>query len=133
MPNTGLPGPHQARTRPAPAPQPGPQPGPHQARKAAAGAHERPTPGPHQAPIRLWYGARLDFRLRWKEFWLLDRSRGAGFAFPSLLRTKESGDKACGETVLGPRFGMVTRAYGDMAWALVSGETFRRFDLGGLS
>ena len=30
-----------------------------------------------------------------------------------------------GETVLGPRFGTVTRAYGDMAWALVSGATFR--------
>ena len=27
-----------------------------------------------------------------------------------------------------PRFGTVTRAYGDMAWALVSGATFRRFD-----
>ena len=25
------------------------------------------------------------------------------------------------------RFGTVTRAYGDMAWALVSGATFRRF------
>ena len=27
---------------------------------------------------------------------------------------------------LGPRLG--TRAHGDMAWALVSGATFRRFD-----
>ena len=27
-----------------------------------------------------------------------------------------------------PRFGTVTRAHGDMAWALVSGATFRRFD-----
>ena len=43
--------------------------------------------GPHQAPIRLRWGARSDFRLRWREFWILDRSRGAGFAFPSLLRT----------------------------------------------
>ena len=32
-----------------------PAPGPHQART-------RPAPGPHQAPIRLWYGARSDFR-----------------------------------------------------------------------
>ena len=30
-------------------------------------ARARPAPGPHQAPIRLWYGARSDFRLRFSK------------------------------------------------------------------
>ena len=47
-----------------------------------------PTPGPRQAranPTLVW---RSDFRLRWRESGNKDRSRGAGFAFPSLLRTE---------------------------------------------
>ena len=38
-----------------------------------------------------------------------------------LSAPKRAVTKRCGETVFGPRFGTVTRAYGDMAWALVSG------------
>ena len=30
--------------------------------------------------------------------------------------------------ILGRVLGLVTRGHGDMAWALVSGATFRRFD-----
>ena len=47
--------------------------------------------------------------------------------FAHFSAPKRAVTKRCGETVLGPRFGTVTRAYGDMV-ALVSGATFRRFD-----
>ena len=57
MPNTGLPGPRQARARPAP--------GPHQARA-------RPAPGPHQAHARPAPGS-------WKSDFGVERGRISDF------------------------------------------------------
>ena len=77
----------------------------------APGPH-RPAPGPHQA--------RASLRPKPRSRPCSDQSRGAGLAFPSLFAhfsaPKRAVTKRRGETVLGPRFGTVTRAYGDMAF-----------------
>ena len=94
--------PHQARTRPAPGPHQArtkPAPGPHQARQARA----RPAPGTN--PTSVW--SEVGFPISVEKSSALrpkprsrpcsDQSRGAGLAFPSLLRTfrpQKSSDEA---------------------------------------
>ena len=71
-----------------------------------------------KSEIRLRYGARSDFRLRWREFRLgpkprsSDRSRGAGLAFPNTsLRLGDFDDLAwAGVCGLGDAPGSLRRA-----------------------
>ena len=86
-----------------------PAPGPHQARA-------RPAPGPHQWSEVGLTSVEKSSALEPASLRPKPRSRPRfSKPFAHFSAPKRAVTKRCGETVLGPRFGTVTRAYGDMA------------------